>query len=302
MEKYCEKCGSLLAPDALFCFTCGTRITKPENVDTNINTEEIENEVVVESVVGEENISVNEVAENVVENIDTTVVSEDTTEEKNPKREKRKKSVSGIIALILAIAIILSVGGLVGYKFIDYYSDKSAVTDIVTDYVDTVYFGETDKAEDMIPEFFLNSEELKQELEEYKEDNDPKEVADERSEKMDSFFGEDIVVTCDVTQFEHFSSDTRCLLTDLAFLSYRAYYDLEITPEDIYKISFEILVEGSKEERTYRYSVYAMCFDESWYLYDILSNNFIFQDVYEDGTDLDDDIAIKTNTYDDIIF
>ncbi|MBO5913704.1 MAG: zinc ribbon domain-containing protein [Clostridia bacterium] len=301
MDKYCEKCGALLAPDALFCFTCGTRIPKADSVDTN--TVETEKEIIVESVVENENVSVNEVVFENASDITETTISEDSTiNENQPKAEKPKKSVSGIIALILVVAIILDVGGFIGYKSVDYLNDKNSINEAVSNYVDAVYFGEYDKVDDMIPEFFLASEKMKEEFEEFKEENDPKEIADERSENMDKFFGEDIVVTCNVTGFEHLGSDVQVLISDLFFSSYRAFYETDIEFQDIYKVSFDIEVEGSKEEKTYKNSVYAIYFDDGWYLCNLSGNGFMFQDVYEDDTELDDDISGNSNVYNDIIF
>lgn len=301
MDKYCEKCGALLAPDALFCFTCGTRIPKPESVDTNLA--EPEKEIIVESVVENENVSVNEVVlENASDIAETTISEDSTINENQPKAKKPKKSVSGIIALILVVAIILGVGGFIGYKSVDYLNDKNSINEAVSNYVDAVYFGEYDKVDDMIPEFFLASEKMKEEFEEFKEENDPKEIADERSEKMDKFFGENIVVTCNVTGFEHLGSDVQALVSDLFFSSYRAFYETDIEFQDIYKVSFDIEVEGSKEDKTYKNSVYAIYFDDGWYLFNLSGSGFMFQDVYEDDTELDDDISGNSNIYNDIIF
>ena len=301
MDKYCEKCGALLAPDALFCFTCGTRIPKPESVDTNLA--EPEKEIIVESVVENENVSVNEVVFENASDITETTISEDSTiNENQPTAKKPKKSISGIIALILVVAIILGVGGFIGYKSVDYLNDKNSINEAVSNYVDAVYFGEYDKVDDMIPEFFTASEKMKEEFEEFKEENDPKEIADERSEKMDKFFGEDIVVTCNVTCFEHLGSDVQALVSDLFFSSYRAFYETDIEFQDIYKVSFDIEVEGSKEEKTYKNSVYAIYFDDGWYLFNLSGSGFMFQDVYEDNTQLDDDISGNSNIYNDIIF
>ena len=301
MDKYCEKCGALLAPDALFCFTCGTRIPKADTVDTN--TVETEKEIVVESVIEEENASENEVIlDDAIDNVEEKPLLDSVINEDIPKDNKPKKSVCGIIALILVVALILGVAGFFGYKSVDYLNDKNSINEAVSNYVDAVYFGEYDKVDDMIPEFFSASEKMKEEFEEFKEENDPKEIADERSEKMDKFFGEDIVVTCNVTYFEHLGSDVQVLVSDLFFSSYRAYYETDIEFQDIYKISFDIEVEGSKEEKTYKNSVYAIYFDDGWYLFNLSGSGFMFQDVYEDDTELDDDISGNSNIYNDIIF
>ena len=295
MEKYCEKCGGLLADGALFCFACGTRVPQPEN-----KTELKENEpkeIVVDSVQTEIEP---EIEQPTVHNDNERQESALETNEK-PKKKLPKFTGKRLIALLVAAAVLF--GGVVyGAVYgIIYIADSFSINSAVEAYVDVVYLGEHEKFEDLVPEVLMENEDFAASFVANSERYDPKSVAEDRSKKMDAYFGDDIVITCDITDFDRIDGDTALLFKDI-FFSTGFYNDL-VDFDVLYRVAFEVNVKGSENEATYTHLAYALDADGEWLLYGNASFRLYFYDAWMNQTNLDKDIANGYTLYDgDIVF
>ncbi len=295
MEKYCEKCGGLLAEGALFCFACGTRVPQPEN-KTEVK-ENVAEEIVVQSVQPEVEHKTEQPA------VQINVEPQEPTLETAEKPEKKQPKFTGkrLIALLVAAAVLLG-GAVYGAVCgIIYIADSVSINSAVETYVDVVYLGEHEKLENMIPEALMENEDFASVIASNSERYDPKSVAEERSKKMDAYFGDDIVITCNVTEFDRIDGDTALLFKDI-FFSAGAYNDV-IDFDCLYRLTFEVNVKGSKNEATYSHYAYALDADGEWLLYGNTSFRLFFYDAWINQTELDKDIANGYTLYaGDVVF
>ncbi len=195
-----------------------------------------------------------------------------------PKRGAKK--IIKLIALLLVLVLILTSAGIMAYK---YYTDWSDINAAVSDYVDAVYLGEYENAEDMIPESFLEGETDKEYYDLILENYDPKELAEQRSYDLDKYFGTDIVIKVEVTEFDYIISNTQLIYSDIFRLNYGSEFEFD----RLYRTEFEVTVVGSDAEKTFSHYLYAMEYDGQWYLFDMRYSYFAFVDVYVDYLEID---------------
>lgn len=284
MSKVCKNCGYVLQDDALFCFSCGTkvdRIAKPDVEDLNSFAQAVQPEP-VEPVVNEEpsvpftGAESNYNSDNNYNFGYNTPVTEEKpivesqptqpAEISKPKKSKGKGFWIKLIALFVVLAVIAV--GVVLYV-VDDINNKNAINKAVDKFVDAIYLGEIDLVDDMIPEDY--EDKLNEELDDWGADNE--EIYALRSENLDELFGDDITIKYEITDFERVPCFNEYYYIDIIERGHGIRVD-EI--EKIYRVRFNVSISGSEDEDVYSHKMAAIKFDDEWQLLDLDSGCFAY--------------------------
>ncbi len=286
MSKVCKNCGYQLQDDALFCFSCGTKIedeVKPEVQDFNSFAQPVQPESVAPVANEEANIpfanaETNPDADNgynfgyntqVVENqpqVEPQPVQ--PAEKKEPKPKKRKSFWIKLIAFFVVLAVIAA--GVVLYV-VDDINCKNVINKAVDKYIDAVYLGETDLIEDMMPEDYEDV--LSDQFDDW--EIDPDEVFESRSANMDEVYGDDITIKYEITDFERVPCFNYYYYIDMLEINHPIQLD---DIDTIYRIRFDITIKGSEGNDVISNKMAAIEIDDKWYLVNLNSYYFAYAD------------------------
>ncbi len=291
MAKFCTKCGNSLPDDAMFCFSCGNKLDAPQPVAEAIP--------VVEPLTQEE--SLNDFA---VQNVQASVSNESVystpfVEQSYAQPEQvksafvpveepvTKKSRKGLwITLAIVLVLLLSIVAGVVYFVIGYFKDSDEISQKIGDYVNLAYLcDDPNSIKDMIPDIVdleVPNATVKQHLE-------------NRSRAMDQYFGTDVSVKFECDDIEW--------VNPLSYYYYIDYiennYDVILDDVDgIYRVYFDVIVEGDNRDAEYTSRMFAIELDDEWYLFNMDTYQFAGQDSYGGYFfDMDEDIGLNSNYY-----
>ena len=295
MSKICKNCGYQLQDDALFCFSCGTRVEddiQPAQQDLNSFAQTNQPEPIAPVVNEEANMQFANGENNPdVDNgynfcynapvVDSQPVVEvepiQPEENQKPKRSKGKGFWIKLIAFFVVIAVIAA--GVVLYV-VDDINCKNDINKVVNSYVDAIYLGETDLIETMIPEDYEDV--LLEQIDEW--GIDPDEVFESRSTNMDEVYGDDITIKYEITDFERVPCFNHYYYID----SVEINHPIELDDIDtIYRVRFDITVKGSEGKDVISNKMAAIEIDDEWYLFNLQSYYFAYADSFAQNLEID---------------
>lgn len=255
MANYCDKCGNSVAPGAVFCFSCGAKITDL-NVDTSVHSQE-------------KPISA-----------DAPTIGDVPTVDIAPKKRKCKPSF--FVKLIILIVLIATLIGGVVFSIVCYVDSFGNIDKEIGNYVEAIYLGNEDALNDMLPSVFKKT--VDKDLIYY--NYTFKVLYNRRSKAMDKKFGDDIAVRYTVDDVRYVPSFNYDYYNDSL-----ANYNDDLYLDDIdtvYRVKFTVTVVGDNGSKEYSYNVAAVKSDGEWFLMYIDYPPLLYYDSVYDRLDVDE--------------
>lgn len=258
MANFCDKCGSSVAPGAVFCFSCGAKIT-----DLNVDTPAPSQEMPISPV-----------------NVEAPYVNPVPTA--GVALNKRKRKPSFFVKLIIIIVLIAAIIGGAIFAILGYAKSFNGIDKAIDDYVEAIYLGNEDALEDMLPSFYRRT--VNKDLIYYS--GTFKTIFNRRSKGMDKKFGNNISISYTVDDVKY-----------IPFFNYDYYNDTLASYNDdlylddidaIYRVKFTVTVKGDKGSKDYSYNVLGVKSDSEWFLTYSKNPPLLYYDSVFDRLDIDE--------------
>ncbi len=272
MANFCEKCGSPIQNDALFCFYCGSSLANNLGVkepvavpDTSVDTATVQD------------------TEPSADMPTSEILTKADVKSLEGKKTKKKRKASFWIKLSVAVVLILAVLGSAAFCTTMYFVNRSNIDQAVDTYIEAVYIGNADALEEMYLDEFES--EIQREIKTY--EYTAERLFRKRSIAMDKRFGNDIFIDYEIYDIKYVAPSVVDLYVDKIETYYHYNY---VDIEAAYRVRFTVEVSGDKYTGVYNEKMLAIKLDGEWYLYDLNKELLAYANAYLIGMDLDFDI------------